>query len=152
MMTLERSPYGNLPDGRKVTRFTVKNGAGLSVSMMDYGCTLLSVEVPDKAGKTVNVTLSFDDLAGYLANLADLWKMEVYALANHLNSEVFGRQVIPQGSIDVTPSAELSPDQNVDEKKGDPLVYPYHDVLFKSWVESWDRTTPEEILRFAMPG
>jgi aldose 1-epimerase len=66
-MTIEKTPYGALPDGRKVTRFTVKNGAGLTISMMDYGCTLLSVDVPDKAGKAVNVTLSFDDLAGYLA-------------------------------------------------------------------------------------
>ncbi len=65
-MTIEKSLYGALPDGRKVTRFTVTNGAGLSVSMMDYGCTLLAVDVPDKAGKTVNVTLSFDGLAGYL--------------------------------------------------------------------------------------
>ena len=66
-MTIEKSLFGTLPDGRKVTRFTVTNGAGLSVSMMDYGCTLLSVDVPDKAGKTVNVILSFDGLAGYLA-------------------------------------------------------------------------------------
>jgi NAD+ synthase (glutamine-hydrolysing) len=26
------------------------------------------------------------------------------------------------------------------------LHYPYHDLLFKSWVESWNRTTPEDIL------
>jgi aldose 1-epimerase len=66
-MTIETSPWGTLPDGRKVTRFTAKNGAGLAVSMMDYGCTLLSVDVPDKEGKTVNVTLSFDGLDGYLS-------------------------------------------------------------------------------------
>jgi aldose 1-epimerase len=66
-MTIEKTPCGALPDGRKVTRYTVKNAAGLTVSMMDFGCTLLSVDVPDKAGKTVNVTLSFDDLAGYLS-------------------------------------------------------------------------------------
>ena len=66
-MTIEKSLFGTLPDGRKVTRFTVRNGAGLSVSIMDYGCTLLSVDVPDKAGKTANVILSFDELAGYLS-------------------------------------------------------------------------------------
>ena len=50
------------------------------------------------------------------------------------------------GSIDIVPSAELSHHHNVDEGKGDPLAYPYHDKLFAAWVERWDRLTPEEIL------
>ena len=100
----------------------------------------------NKSEATVGYTTLYGDLCGYLANLADLWKMEVYALGHHLNEKVYGRDVIPQGSFDVTPSAELSAAQNVDEGKGDPLIYPYHDALFRSWVESWDRTTPEEIL------
>jgi aldose 1-epimerase len=65
-MIFEKSPFGTLADGRRVTRFTVTNAAGLSVSMMDYGCTLLSVGVPGGGGKTANVILSFDGLAGYL--------------------------------------------------------------------------------------
>jgi aldose 1-epimerase len=65
-MTIEKSPYGSLPDGRRVTRFTVSNAAGTSVSMMDFGCTLLGVEVPDREGKATNVILSFDGLGGYL--------------------------------------------------------------------------------------
>jgi len=66
-MTIEKSPYGSLPDGRRVTRFTISNAAGTSVSMMDFGCTLLGVEVPDRDGRAANVILSFDGLAGYLA-------------------------------------------------------------------------------------
>jgi aldose 1-epimerase len=66
-MTIEKSPYGSLPDGRRVTRFTVSNAAGMRVSMMDFGCTLLSVDVPDRDGGTANVILSFEELAGYLA-------------------------------------------------------------------------------------
>jgi len=106
----------------------------------------------NKSEATVGYTTLYGDLCGYLANLADLWKMEVYALGRHLNESVYGRTVIPEGSFDVTPSAELSAAQNVDEQKGDPLVYPYHDLLFKSWVESWDRTTPEEILEWYSSG
>jgi len=106
----------------------------------------------NKSEATVGYTTLYGDLCGYLANLADLWKGEVYALGQHLNDSVYGRPVIPAGSFDVTPSAELSAAQNVDEGKGDPLVYPYHDLLFKSWVESWDRTTPEEILEWYAAG
>jgi NAD+ synthase (glutamine-hydrolysing) len=40
----------------------------------------------------------------------------------------------------------------VDAGKGDPLIYPYHDRLFASWVESWRRTTPEEILEWYLEG
>ena len=31
-------------------------------------------------------------------------------------------------------------------------MYPYHDRLFKSWVERWDRSTPEDNLRWFMEG
>lgn len=100
----------------------------------------------NKSEATVGYTTLYGDLGGYLANIADLWKTEVYALAEHLNDHVFGRVMIPPGVMQVTPSAELSEAQNVDEGKGDPLVYPYHDCLFRSWVEWWDRATPEDNL------
>lgn len=106
----------------------------------------------NKAEATVGYTTLYGDLGGYLANLADLWKMEVYELAQYLNDAVYGREVIPAGSIRIKPSAELSPAQNVDEGKGDPMEYPYHDALFRSWVESWNRTTPEEILAWYADG
>ena len=106
----------------------------------------------NKSEVTVGYTTLYGDLAGYLANIADLWKGEVYAMARHINEQVFGRQAIPQGCFDIVPSAELSPAQNVDEGKGDPLIYPYHDCLFRSWVESWNRTTPEEILMWYAEG
>jgi len=92
----------------------------------------------------------YGDLGGYLASIADLWKGEVYALGRHLNEQ--GTAMIPEGSFTVIPSAELSVEQAVDEGKGDPLIYPYHDCLFRSWVEAWNRTTPEEILEWYLGG
>jgi len=102
----------------------------------------------NKSEMTVGYTTLYGDLGGYLANLADLWKGDVYALGHHLNEVVYGREVIPQGCFDVIPSAELSVEQDVEQGKGDPLIYPYHDCLFRSWVERWDRTTPEDILEW----
>lgn len=106
----------------------------------------------NKSEATVGYTTLYGDLSGYFANIADLWKMEIYDLADYMNREVFGKKVIPKGIMDLTPSAELSPDQDVDKGKGDPLFYPYHDTLFRSWVESWNRTTPEEILEWYSAG
>ena len=106
----------------------------------------------NKSEMTVGYTTLYGDLGGYLANIGDLWKGDVYAMARHMNQGVFGREIIPVGAFTVVPSAELSVAQAVDEGKGDPLVYPYHDCLFRSWVEAWNRATPEEILDWYLAG
>jgi len=106
----------------------------------------------NKSEMTVGYTTLYGDLGGYLANIADMWKGEVYALGRYLNEQVYKRTVIPEGSFTVVPSAELSPAQAVDEGKGDPLIYPYHDCLFRAWVEDWNRNTPEEILEWYLAG
>ncbi|WP_302815628.1 NAD(+) synthase [Selenomonas flueggei] len=98
----------------------------------------------NKAETTVGYATLYGDLAGFLCALADLWKYQVYDLARYLNEHVYGRETIPQGIIDIVPSAELSDAQNVDEGKGDPIHYPYHDYLFRAFVEA-DRN-PEDIL------
>ena len=82
--------------------------------------------------------------------LADLWKFQVYNLARYLNEKIYRREVIPQGIIDIVPSAELSSAQNVDEGKGDPLKYPYHDFLFRAFAEK--NSAPEEILTWYAEG
>lgn len=106
----------------------------------------------NKTEMTIGYSTLYGDLGGFLACIADLWKGEVYRLAHFLNTEVYGREAIPQGTIDVVPSAELSAQQNVDAGQGDPLYYPYHDQLFQSWVERWDRATPEDNLLWYSQG
>lgn len=106
----------------------------------------------NKTEMTVGYSTLYGDLGGFFACIADLWKGEVYALADFLNREVYGREAVPQGTIDVIPSAELSAEHNVEEGKGDPLYYPYHDKLFQSWVERWERATPEDNLRWYSEG
>jgi aldose 1-epimerase len=64
-MKLNESAFGALPDGRKVTRFTVENSRGVSISAITYGATLTAVNVPDARGKTENVILFLDSLEEY---------------------------------------------------------------------------------------
>ena len=104
----------------------------------------------NKAETTVGYATLYGDEAGFLCALADLWKFQVYALANYLNDVIYESEVIPQGIIDIVPSAELSSAQNVDEGKGDPLKYPYHAYLFRAFVE--DLKTPEDILNWYLDG
>ena len=106
----------------------------------------------NKAESSVGYATLYGDSAGFLAATADLWKHQVYDLARYLNDEVFKGEVIPRGSIDIVPSAELSSNQDITKGQGDPLVYPYHDYLFAAFVERWQRATPESILTWYLDG
>lgn len=107
----------------------------------------------NKTEFTVGYATMYGDLAGFLAVTGDVWKTDVYALARYMNETIFQREVIPQGSIDVVPSAELSDAQDITQGLGDPLQYEYHDCLFRAFVEGTPHTlphqrlTPEDILR-----
>ena len=106
----------------------------------------------NKTEFTVGYATMYGDLAGFLAVTGDVWKTDVYALARYMNEHIFQREVIPQGSIDVVPSAELSDAQDVTQGLGDPLQYEYHNCLFRAFVEGTPHTlphqrlTPEDIL------
>ncbi len=106
----------------------------------------------NKSELTVGYSTLYGDQAGFLAALADLWKHQVYALGDYLNDSIFRASVIPRKVFRLVPSAELSPDQAVDEGKGDPLIYPYHDYLFRAFMEWWNRATPEDILTWYAAG
>lgn len=106
----------------------------------------------NKSETTVGYSTLYGDLAGFLAALADLWKHQIYDLARYLNKHVYKREVIPQASIDIVPSAELSSEQAVEQGKGDPIIYPYHDFLFRAFIENWTKATPEDILEWYCQG
>lgn len=100
----------------------------------------------NKTEFTVGYATMYGDLAGFLAVTGDVWKTDVYALARYMNEHIFKREVIPQGSINVVPSAELSDAQDVTQGLGDPLQYEYHDCLFRAFVEGTPHTLPHQSL------
>ncbi|MCR5378061.1 MAG: NAD(+) synthase [Fibrobacter sp.] len=86
----------------------------------------------NKSEATAGYCTLYGDSCGVMCALGDLWKVQVYELANYINRN---GEIIPKASIDVPASAELSDAMNVDEGKGDPIKYPYHDRLFAYWVD-----------------
>ena len=66
------------------------------------------VSTGNKSEMAVGYSTLYGDLAGGFALLKDLYKTEVYNLANFRNSI---SNVIPQNTINKEPSAELRPDQ-----------------------------------------
>ncbi|HEY7633296.1 MAG TPA: aldose epimerase family protein [Thermoleophilaceae bacterium] len=65
---MTKEPFGTTPAGENVDLYTLTNAHGMVVKIMTYGGVVQSIEVPDRHGKTANVTLGFPTLADYVAN------------------------------------------------------------------------------------
>ncbi|TYZ30177.1 NAD(+) synthase [Selenomonas caprae] len=158
---LEHTPMTYLADD-SISNLTVSSFVTENIQARDRSARVLAGAAAafgggftcnaNKAETTVGYSTLYGDQSGFLAALADLWKHQVYALAYYMNEEVYGREVVPQGIIDIVPSAELSSAQNVDEGKGDPIKYPYHDYLFRSFIERWEKAAPQDILEWYAAG
>jgi aldose 1-epimerase len=61
----DRREFGATPDGTPVFEYRLAGG-GLEARLCDFGATLVSLLAPDRSGRPGEVTLGFDDLAGYL--------------------------------------------------------------------------------------
>ncbi len=62
---MTRRPFGHTRDGRPVTCFTLRSGSGMEVELLDWGCVVRAIRVPDRDGVPTDVVLGYDDLAGY---------------------------------------------------------------------------------------
>ncbi len=60
------SPFGTLPDGKEVTRYTLVNANGVEMSVINYGGIITSIKTADKQGKFADVVLGYDSLSSYL--------------------------------------------------------------------------------------
>ena len=61
-----RTVFGTLPDGRTVEEVTLTNGKGVTARVIAWGALLRILEVPDRAGKSADIVLGYNDLASYL--------------------------------------------------------------------------------------
>ncbi len=57
--------WGTTSNGQANERVTLQNDRGMRLSYINYGATLVSVEVPDRLGKQQNIMLSLPDLGAY---------------------------------------------------------------------------------------
>ena len=89
----------------------------------------------------------YGDVNGAIAPLADLYKVQIFALARYLNETIYQDEIIPENLYDGTtvPSAELSDAQAVEQGLGDPIKYGYHDAVLRRLIEY--RQHPMDLLR-----
>src|SRR5689334_4746085 len=65
---LSRKPFGQTPSGDVVEAFTLKNGHGVSATIITYGATLQSLIAPGRDGKSADIVLGFADAGAYVKN------------------------------------------------------------------------------------
>ena len=98
-----------------------------------FGSLLLTTG--NKSEMAVGYCTLYGDMCGGLAVISDVFKTQLYALANWMNADArrAGRTPpIPQSTIDKPPSAELRPNQ-VDQDSLPP--YDVLDAVLKGYVE-----------------
>src|SRR5713226_7426834 len=63
---VKSAPLGQMAYGTVVESFTLRNAHGLEVRAITYGGIVVSVRVPDRAGRLDDVVLGHDALGGYM--------------------------------------------------------------------------------------
>jgi NAD+ synthase (glutamine-hydrolysing) len=101
-----------------------------------FGYILLNTS--NKSELSTGYGTLYGDMAGGLAVLGDVYKMQVYALARYINRD---KEIIPQNIIDKAPSAELRPNQKDSDSLPD---YAILDKILYQYIEL--RQGPKEII------
>jgi NAD+ synthase (glutamine-hydrolysing) len=104
---------------------------GLLVMALSNKFGWLTLATGNKSELSVGYATLYGDMAGGFALLKDVYKTDVFRLAQHLNERA-GRELIPQSVIDRAPSAELRANQ-LDEDSLPP--YPKLDEVLQAYVE-----------------
>lgn len=80
----ESEHFGKTADGQDVEVYTLKNESGAIVKLITLGATLTEMHVPDKDGKSADVVLGFDDVAGYQSEDNQYFGVTVGRVANRI--------------------------------------------------------------------
>ena len=103
----------------------------------------LVVSTGNKSELAVGYSTLYGDMVGGFALLKDVFKTDVFRLAEHLNARE-GRELIPRSTIERAPSAELREDQ----RDADSIpAYELLDPVLEAYVEE-DRSREELLAEF----
>ncbi|XP_071785087.1 galactose mutarotase-like [Asterias amurensis] len=64
-MSITQEDYGHTKDGRLVVEYTLKNGNGMVVKIINFGAAVTSILIPDKKGNVDDVVLGYKNFEGY---------------------------------------------------------------------------------------
>lgn len=129
--------FGDLPFGLAEENLQSRTRGNLLMSISNkFGYILLNTS--NKSELSTGYGTLYGDMAGGLSVLGDVYKMQVYALANYLNRN---GEIIPENIITKPPSAELRPDQKDSDSLPD---YAILDKVLYQYIER--RKGPKELI------
>src|ERR1700756_3716883 len=62
---IRKQPFGKTASGDQIDLYSLANKKGMEVSITNFGATVVTLRVPDRAGKSADVVLGYDTLEGY---------------------------------------------------------------------------------------
>lgn len=71
-MKVTKKEFGITEDNQAFSLYTIENASGASVTVSDYGCRLIRLEVPDKKGAFTDICLGYEAADAYLKDSASL--------------------------------------------------------------------------------
>ena len=129
--------FGDLPFGLAEENIQSRSRGNLLMAIANkFGYILLNTS--NKSELCTGYGTLYGDMAGGLSVLGDVYKMQVYALANYLNRN---GEIIPENIITKPPSAELRPDQKDSDSLPD---YSILDKVLYQYIEK--RKGPKELI------
>ncbi|MFM2388337.1 MAG: hypothetical protein RL660_3094 [Bacteroidota bacterium] len=128
--------YKDLPFGLAEENIQARTRGNLLMAIANkFGYILLNTS--NKSELATGYGTLYGDMAGGLAVLGDVYKMQVYAIANYLNKDA---EIIPKHIITKAPSAELRPGQKDSDSLPD---YAVLDQVLYQYIEL--RKGPQEL-------
>ncbi|RYY90581.1 MAG: NAD+ synthase [Chitinophagaceae bacterium] len=129
--------YGDLPFNVAEENLQSRTRGNLLMGLANkFGYILLNTS--NKSELATGYGTLYGDMAGGLSVLGDLYKMQVYALARHINKD---REIIPKNILEKAPSAELRPGQKDSDSLPD---YSILDRILYQYIEL--RQGPRDII------
>ena len=64
-MSVTSSCFGKLSTGEETRLYTLVNSSGASMSLCDYGARIVSINVPDRAGRNTDVVVGYGDITSF---------------------------------------------------------------------------------------
>ena len=81
---LDKTKFQTVVNGDSTDLFVLKNKAGMEVSITNFGGRIVSIMVPDKTGKMIDVVLGFDSIRDYI-NVPSDFGASIGRYANRIN-------------------------------------------------------------------
>jgi aldose 1-epimerase len=101
-MNITSEPYITATDGQEITLYTLTNDNNISVKIINFGATIISIETPDKDGSNSNILIEYKKPEEFLDNPYYLGST-VGRVCNRIKNAKFqlaGRQVNVDVNLD----------------------------------------------------